>query len=73
MNFTMLITLSLLTPILVLIGYVVIKTLITQRIPDSRYHPFDYVMGQTPVELHEEKETQEDEEEPGDDEDKNSL
>ncbi|MFK7693967.1 DUF3951 domain-containing protein [Paenibacillus sp. HJGM_3] len=60
------IILSLVVPILALLGIIVVKMIRNRTIPDSRYTPFDYVTGQTPVEFHEEKETQQEEDDSGD-------
>lgn len=64
--FSFYIILSLVVPILALLGIIVAKMIRNRTIPDSRYTPFDYIAGQTPVEFHEEKEAQQEEDDSGD-------
>jgi hypothetical protein len=71
MNFGAVLLLSLILPIFFLIIYIMVRTLIRKEIPDSRFTPFDTIMGQTPTEYHEHKEEKEDEGEQGDDKNKN--
>ncbi|CAM3617259.1 hypothetical protein [Marinicrinis lubricantis] len=59
-------------PIIILILIVVIKTIVKREIREHRYTPFDYIMGQTPIEYYEEKNEKEEESEQGDDKDKPS-
>ncbi len=72
MDFSFILILALTLPILILIGYVVIKTFITKKIPDSRFTPFDSIMGQSAIEFHQEKEEKEQDEDEGDDKEKNA-
>ena len=67
----MYVMLSLIGPIFFLIGFIVLKTIITKEIPDSRYTPFDNIAGQTTIQFHEEKEDKEEEDAQSDDKDKN--
>lgn len=70
MDFSMYLMLSLIIPILLLLGIIITKMIKGKRIPNSNYTPFDYIMGQTPIEFHEEKEDKEDQDDQGDDKDK---
>ncbi|WP_246358704.1 DUF3951 domain-containing protein [Paenibacillus phytorum] len=71
MDFSTLTLLGVITPIFVLIIYIMAKTLIKKEIPDSRYNPFDYITGQTRIEFQEQKEQKEEKDDQGDDKDKN--
>ncbi|WP_165972116.1 DUF3951 domain-containing protein [Paenibacillus piri] len=71
MDITSIILLALIGPVFILIIYIMTKAVIKKNIPDSRYQPFDYIMGQTSVQVQEQKEEKEDEDEHGDDKDKN--
>lgn len=71
MSFGSLVLLSLITPVFVLIIYIMIRAVIKKKIPDSRYSPFDKIMGQTVMEFQEQKEEKKEEKEQGDDKDKN--
>ncbi|MCR8634153.1 DUF3951 domain-containing protein [Paenibacillus radicis (ex Xue et al. 2023)] len=71
MDFTSIVLLSLIAPVFILIIYIMTKTIIKNKIPDSRYNPFDYITGQTNVQFQEQKEEKEEEDEHGDDKDKN--
>ncbi|TBL71050.1 DUF3951 domain-containing protein [Paenibacillus thalictri] len=70
-DFGALTLLSLIVPVFVLIIYIMTKVLITKRIPDSRYTPFDRLTGQTTVEFQMQKEEKEEDDEHGDDKNKN--
>lgn len=63
--------LSLIIPILVLLGIVTVKMIRRKEIPNSHYTPFDYIMGQSAMEFHEEKEDKQEEDDQGDDKNKN--
>ena len=69
-DFGMYLILSLIVPILVLLGIVISKMIRLKEIPDSRYTPFDYITGQTTVEFQEQKEEKEEQNDQGDDKDK---
>lgn len=73
MDFSTITLLGLITPIFVLVIYIMTKTLIKKEIPDSRYNPFDYITGQSRVEFQEQKEQKEEKDDQGDDKDKNST
>lgn len=62
--------LSLIIPILLLLGIIAMKMIRMKEIPDSRYTPFDYIMGQTTVEFQDQKEDKEEQDDQGDDKDK---
>lgn len=70
MDLSALTLLGLITPVFVLVIYIMAKTLIKKEIPDSRYNPFDYITGQTRVEFQEQKEEKEENTDQGDDKDK---
>lgn len=70
MDFTALILFSLIVPIIVLLGIIIVKMIRGRAIPNSDYTPFDYIMGQSPVEFHEEKEVKEQKNDQGDDKEK---
>lgn len=71
MDFSTLTLLGLITPIFVLVIYIMTKTLIKNEIPDSRYNPFDYITGQTQAPFQEQKGQKEEKDDQGDDKDKN--
>ncbi|WP_052016166.1 hypothetical protein [Halalkalibacter hemicellulosilyticus] len=54
------------TFLLFVVGLTSYKMIKTKTIPDNNFTPFDYIMAQSPVELHEEKEVREEEDEQGD-------
>lgn len=62
---------SLIIPILMLLGIISSKIIAGKGLPDSNYTPFDYIIGHSAVEFHEEKEDKEEEDDQGDDKDKN--
>ncbi len=70
-DFTLYIILSLIIPIFVLLGVIIIKVLAGRVLPESNYTPVDQLLGQTPIEFHEEKVVQIQEDDRGDDKDKN--
>ncbi|WP_261381536.1 DUF3951 domain-containing protein [Paenibacillus cremeus] len=70
-DFATITLLSLIFPVFVLIIYIMIKAVVKNKIPDSRYTPFDNITGQSTVVFHEQKEEKEEEDEHGDDKDKN--
>lgn len=55
LDFSALTLLALITPVFVLVIYIMAKTLIKKEIPDSRYNPFDYITGQSRIEFQEQK------------------
>ncbi|MBP1990035.1 DUF3951 domain-containing protein [Paenibacillus eucommiae] len=71
MDFSSIVLLSLILPVFVLIIYIMAKAIISNRIPDSRYNPFDNITGQTTVIFQEQKEEKEEDDEQGDDINKN--
>lgn len=71
-DFGLYVTLSLIVPILVLLGIIISKIVTGKKIPNNDYTPFDYIAGQTSVEFHAEKQEQEEDEDKGDDKDKNT-
>lgn len=71
-QFTLYAMLSLIVPILVLLGIISGKIIAGKGIPNSDYTPFDQITGHTPIEFHEEKQEKEEDDEQGDDKDKNS-
>lgn len=66
-------SLSLIIPIFVLLGIIVIKMFAGHKLPDNHYTPFDQIMGQTSIEFHEQKVEQENEDGHGDDKNKNKI
>lgn len=71
MDFTMYLILSLIIPILVLLGVITSKMMAGKGIPNSDYTPFDLIVGQTPIAQHEEKVEKEERNDEGDDKEKN--
>jgi len=71
MGFSNIVLFSLIAPVFILIIYIMVRTLIRKEIPDSRYSPFDTIMGQTQIEYQVHKEEKEEADEQGDDKDKN--
>lgn len=71
MDFTLYAILSLIVPIIGLLGIIVVKMIKNKQLPDSRYTPFDYITGQSNVQFHEEKEAKQEEDDQGDDKNKN--
>ncbi|MFD2611175.1 DUF3951 domain-containing protein [Paenibacillus gansuensis] len=67
MDFGAMLTLSLLLPIVLLLVYILVKMATKKEIPESNYTPLDFIMGQTPIEFHEEKKTKEEQEGQGED------
>ena len=55
----------------ILIGIVFVKMMMKKELPSNNYTPFDYIMAQSPVEFHEEKQEKEADDDHGDDKDKN--
>jgi flagellar biosynthesis/type III secretory pathway M-ring protein FliF/YscJ len=72
MDFSFYVILSLIAPIFLLIGIIVVKMIKNKTIPNSDYTPFDYIMGQAPIEFHEDKQEKEEKDDQGDDKNKNS-
>ncbi|MEC0232583.1 DUF3951 domain-containing protein [Paenibacillus alba] len=70
MDFSTLTLLGLISPIFIIVIYIMVKTLIKKEIPDSRYNPFDYITGQSRIEFQEQKEEKEEADDQGDDKDK---
>ncbi|UVI32696.1 DUF3951 domain-containing protein [Paenibacillus spongiae] len=71
MDFGLLLIMSVATPIVLLLAIIAAKMIAMKEIPDSRYTPFDYITGQSPVEIHQHKNNKEENDEEGDDKDKN--
>ncbi|WP_314591352.1 DUF3951 domain-containing protein [Paenibacillus terrigena] len=71
-DYTPFIILSLIIPILVLLGMITVKMIRRKELPSSNYTPFDYITGQSTVEFHIEKEEHEEQDDQGDDKDKNT-
>lgn len=63
--------LSLIVPILVLLGIISSKIIAGKGLPDNNYTPFDYITSQSSVEFHEEKQEKEEDDDQGDDKEKN--
>ena len=57
--------------IFLLIGTVITKMIWKKELPSNNYTPFDYIMAQSPVEFHEQKQEKEVDDDHGDDKDKN--
>lgn len=55
------------------LGIIIIKVLITRKLPSNNYTPFDYITAQSVVEFHDEKKEIEEEADHGDDKDKNII
>ncbi|WP_127581858.1 DUF3951 domain-containing protein [Paenibacillus koleovorans] len=72
MDIALYLMLALIVPIVGLVVYIFVKLLFTNKVPDSSYTPFDAIMGQSPVEFHEEKEAKEEDDDQGDGNGKNS-
>ncbi|WP_282941429.1 DUF3951 domain-containing protein [Paenibacillus sp. RC67] len=70
MDFGLYVTLSLIVPILVLLGIISAKIISGKGIPSNDFTPFDNITGQTPIEIHEEKQEKEERDDQGDDKDK---
>ncbi|WP_152393683.1 DUF3951 domain-containing protein [Paenibacillus guangzhouensis] len=71
-NVTPFIILSLILPIFVLLGIISVKMIRRKELPSNQYTPFDYIMGQSAVEFHVEKEEHEEQDDQGDDKNKNT-
>jgi Protein of unknown function (DUF3951) len=65
LDFGILLILSIIVPLLLLLGIIITKMIKGKQIPNSNYTPFDYITGQTPVEFHEEKEDKEEQDDEG--------
>lgn len=63
--------LSLIVPILALLGIISFKIIAGKGLPYNNYTPFDYITGQSSVEFHEEKQEKEEDDDQGDDKEKN--
>ncbi|BFH14667.1 DUF3951 domain-containing protein [Paenibacillus melissococcoides] len=63
--------LSLIVPVLALLGIISAKIIAGKALPDSNYTPFDNITGQSEVEFHEEKQEKEEDDDLGDDKEKN--
>lgn len=72
-NFALYFTFSLILPIIILLGIIMVKIFIKKQVPENNYTPFDYIMAQGQMEFHEEKEEREDENKQGDDKEKNKI
>ncbi|WP_151735809.1 DUF3951 domain-containing protein [Paenibacillus tengchongensis] len=57
----------------ILLGIIIIKILLTRKLPSNNYTPFDYITAQSPVEFHDEKKEIEENADHGDDKDKNII
>ncbi|MFE5319974.1 DUF3951 domain-containing protein [Paenibacillus sp. NPDC056579] len=69
-DFGLYVTLSLIVPILVLLGIISAKIISGKGIPNSDYTPFDQITGHATVAFHEEKQEKEEDDDQGDDKDK---
>lgn len=56
-----------------LLVIIIIKVLLTRKLPSNNYTPFDYVTAQSLVEFHDEKKEIEENADHGDDKDKNII
>lgn len=56
-----------------LLGFILVKALLTRKLPSNNYTPFDYITAQSPVEIHVEKKEIEENADHGDDKDKNII
>jgi len=65
MDFGMYVMLSLVVPILVLLGIIIGKMIKGKQLPSSHYTPFDYITGQAVSEFREEKEDKEEQDDEG--------
>jgi hypothetical protein len=70
-TFSFYLILSLITPILILLGIIISKMIAGKGLPDSRYNPIDYITGNTTIIFQEQKEEKEKENDQDDDKDKN--
>lgn len=65
MDFGTLLILSIIVPLLLLLGIIVGKMIKGKQLPNSNYTPFDYITGQTSNEFHEQKEDKEEQDDEG--------
>ncbi|ASA26191.1 hypothetical protein B9T62_05185 [Paenibacillus donghaensis] len=56
-----------------LLGIIIVKILLTRKLPSNNYTPFDYITAHSLVEFHDEKKEIEDNADHGDDKDKNII
>ncbi|MFC3746928.1 DUF3951 domain-containing protein [Paenibacillus sp. GCM10012306] len=57
----------------ILLAIIIIKILLTRKLPSNNYTPFDYITAQALVEFHDEKKEIEENADHGDDKDKNII
>ncbi|ETT49307.1 MULTISPECIES: DUF3951 domain-containing protein [Paenibacillus] len=55
------------------LGIIIVKVILTRKLPNNNYTPFDYITAQSPVEFHDEKKEIEENADHGDDKDKNII
>ena len=55
------------------LGIIIIKILLTRKLPSNNYTPFDYITAHTQFEFHDEKKEIEENADHGDDKDKNII
>ena len=65
MDFFLMIPLAFAALLLFILGFTVTKIIVTKKLPDNLYTPFDYITGQTDVEFHEEKEARAEDDDQG--------
>ncbi|MEK5237578.1 DUF3951 domain-containing protein [Paenibacillus sp. FSL L8-0470] len=56
-----------------LLGIIIVKILLTRKLPSNNYTPFDYITAYSLVEFHDEKKEIEENADHGDDKDKNII
>ncbi|UQZ37172.1 DUF3951 domain-containing protein [Paenibacillus sp. PK3_47] len=57
----------------ILLGIIIVKLLLTRKLPSNNYTPFDYITAHSLVEFHDEKKEIEENADHGDDKDKNII
>ncbi|MNP41397.1 hypothetical protein D3C76_1350990 [compost metagenome] len=55
------------------LGIIIVKVILTRKLPNNNYTPFDYITAQSLVEFHDEKKEIEENADYGDDKDKNII
>ncbi|MEK4348990.1 DUF3951 domain-containing protein [Paenibacillus sp. FSL P4-0184] len=55
------------------LGIIIVKILLTRKLPSNNYTPFDYITAYSHVEFHDEKKAIEENADHGDDKDKNII
>lgn len=71
MDFSFYVVLSLILPIIIILGIIIVKMIVGKALPDSRYTPVDQITGGTPIVFQEQKKEKEVEDDQGDDKEKN--